>query len=219
MTDYGVHKDQLQDLLLFWSAKEKKLISLKEYAEAMADEQKFIYFAVGDSRSRLQQLPQTEMLLSKGYDVLLFTEDVDEFIAQTLMQYNEKEFRSVSAEDLQADEEKPDETASQPVLDFVKEALDEKVAKVRLSRNLGSHPVFLSPDGGMSFEMAKYFNKLHPEAAIDVPKVLELNAEHKIFVQLQNLMGSNPEKAKKYAQILYSQALLMAGMELEDPTA
>jgi len=220
VTDYGVHKDQLQDLLLFWSAKEKKLISLKEYAENMGEEQKFIYFAVGDSRSRLAQLPQTEMLLNKGYDVLLFTEDVDEFVAQTLMKYDEKEFRSVSAEDLQGDgEEKQDEASSQPVLDFVKNALGEKVAKVRLSRNLGSHPVFLSPDGGMSFEMAKYFNKLHPEAAIDVPKVLELNAEHKIFVQLQNLMGSNPEKAGKYAELLYSQALLMAGMELEDPTA
>jgi len=205
---------------LFWSAKEKKLISLKEYAEGMGEEQKFIYFAVGDSRSRLQQLPQTEMLLSKGFDVLLFTEDVDEFVAQTLMKYAEHEFRSVSAEDLQTGgEEKQDETSCQPVLDFVKNALGEKVAKVRLSRNLGSHPVFLSPDGGMSFEMAKYFNKLHPEAAIEVPKVLELNAEHKIFVQLQNLMGSNPEKAGKYAELLYSQALLMAGMELEDPTA
>ncbi len=219
VTDYGAHKDMVQELLLFWSAREKKLVSLKEYVEAMGEEQKYIYFAVGDSRTRLAQLPQTEVLLNKGYDVLLFTEDVDEFIAQTLMKYDEKEFRSVSAEELQDDAEKPDETAAQPVLDFVKEALGDQVKQVRLSANLGAHPVSLAPEGGMSFEMARYFKKMQPDLPFEVQKVLELNAEHKIFVQLQNLMGTDPEKAKKIANLLYCQAMLMAGMELDDPTA
>ena len=218
--DYGVHKETLQDLLLFWSAKEKKLITLKEYVDTCPEDQKVIYFAVGDNRTRLQQLPQTELLLNKGMDVLLFTEEVDEFVAQSLMNYQEKEFENVVGEDLgEKPENAPDETALQPVLDFVKNSLGEKIAKVRISHDLGDHPVSMAPDGGMSFEMARYFQKLQPGAELNVGKVLELNSTHPVFVKLQNLMGSNPEKAGKLAELLYNQGLLMAGLELEDPTA
>ena len=218
--DYGAHKDTLQDLLLFWSAKEKKLVSLKEYVDACPEEQKAIYFAVGDNRTRLQQLPQTELLLGKGMDVLLFTDEVDEFAAQTLMTYGEKPFKNVVGEQLEdAPETKEDETALQPALEFVRKALGDKVTKVRLSRDLGTHPVSMAPDGGMSFEMARYFQKLQPDMPLNVGKILELNGSHPVFVKLQNLMGSNPEKAEKLAQLLYHQALLMAGLELEDPTA
>ena len=220
LQDYGAHQDTLKDLLLFWSAKEQKLISLKEYTEAMGEDQKVIYYASGDNRTRLQQLPQTEVLLSKGFDVLLFTEEVDEFAAQTMHAYAEKEFKNVVGEGADSsDENREEEQALQPALEFISKTLGDKVSKVRLSKDLGSHPVSMAPDGGMSFEMARYFQKLQPDAPLNVGKILELNADHPVFVKLQNYMGSNPEKAEKLAQLLYHQALLMAGLELEDPTA
>ena len=222
--DYGAHKELLQDLLLFWSSKENKLITLKEYVEAMPEDQKYIYFATGERKSRLEQLPQAETVKEKGYDILFFTEDVDEFVTQTLMKYEEKEFRNITSEDLdlQSEEEKKqaEETAeaSKKVLDFVKEALGEKVKEVKISKTLGGHPVCLVPEAGMSFEMEKYMKRMNPDFSFETGRILELNADHEIFKALSDAVDSDPEKAKKYAKLLFSQALLIADLPLDNPT-
>ena len=224
VADYGTHKDLLQELLLFWSSKENKLVTLQEYVDAMPEDQKFIYFAAGESRSRLQQLPQAEPVQEKGYDILFFTDEVDEFVAQTLMKVGEKEFRNVAADDLglQTEEEKKaaeeTETEAKDVLDFLKETLGEKVKEVRLSKALKSHPVCLAPDAGMSFEMEKYMKRVNPDFAYEAGRIMEINAGHPVFTALRSAMESDPEKAKKYARLLYSQALLMADLPLENPT-
>ena len=224
VADYGTHKDLLQELLLFWSSKENKLVTLQEYVDAMHEDQKFIYFAAGESRSRLQQLPQAEPVQEKGYDILFFTDEVDEFVAQTLMKVGEKEFRNVAADDLglQTEEEKKaaeeTKTEAKDVLDFLKETLGEKVKEVRLSKALKSHPVCLAPDAGMSFEMEKYMKRVNPDFAYEAGRILEINAGHPVFTALRSAMESDPEKAKKYARLLYSQALLMADLPLENPT-
>ena len=224
VADYGTHKDLLQELLLFWSSKENKLVTLQEYVDAMAEDQKYIYFAAGESRSRLQQLPQAEVVREKGYDILFFTEDVDEFVAQSLMKVGEKEFRNVASDDLglQSDEEKKaaEETEAQAkdVLDFIRETLGDKVKEVRVSKTLKSHPVCLVPDAGMSFEMEKYMKRVNPEFSYEAGRVLEVNTGHPVFEALRTAMTEEPEKAKKYAQLLYSQALLMADLPLDNPT-
>ena len=224
VADFGTHKDLLQELLLFWSSKENKLVTLQEYVDAMAEDQKYIYFAAGESRSRLQQLPQAEVVREKGYDILFFTEDVDEFVAQSLMKVGEKEFRNVASDDLglQSDEEKKaaEETEAQAkeVLDFIRETLGEKVKEVRVSKTLKSHPVCLVPDAGMSFEMEKYMKRVNPEFSYEAGRVLEINTAHPVFEVLRTAMTEEPEKAKQYAQLLYSQALLMADLPLDNPT-
>ena len=215
----------LQDLLMFWSAKEDKAVTLKEYVEAMPQEQKYIYFASGENRARLSRLPQTELVREKGYDILLFTEDVDEFVVQTLMKYQDKEFRNIAQDDLglETEEEKKqaEETAEQAkeVLDFVRETLGEKVKEVRLSRSLKSHPVCLVPEAGMSFEMEKYMKRVNPDFAYETGRILELNADHTVFASLRDAVENDKEKAEKYAQLLYCQALLIAELPLEDPTS
>ena len=225
VADYGTHKDLLQDLLLFWSGKENKLVTLKEYVEAMPEEQKYIYFAAGENRSRLAQLPQTELLREKGYDILFFTEDVDEFVAQTLVKFLETDFRNAATEDLglETEEEKKKaeeaQEAEKDVLEFVQRALGEKVKEVRLSRSLRSHPVCLVPDVGMSFEMEKYMKRVNPEFAYEAGRVLELNVDHAAFAALKQAMANDQARAEKYASLLYSQALLIADLPLEDPTA
>ena len=225
VSDYGTHKDACQDLLLFWSHKQGKLISLKEYVEAMAEGQEKIYYVPGENKDHLAKLPQVEALSKKGYDVLLFTEDVDEFIPQTLMTYMEKQFCNASSEDLglQTEEEKKelDEKAEQMkgFLTFVQETLGEQVKEVKLSQNLGSHPVCMSPEAGMSFEMEKYMKRANPEFAFSVGRILELNADHEAVKAMQKAMTEDPIKAKDYAQLLCYQAQLMAQLPLEDPYA
>ena len=225
VSDYGAHKDACQDLLLFYSNKQGKLISLKEYVDAMAEGQEKIYFAPGESRERLAKLPQVETLNKKGYDVLLFAEDVDEFIPQTLMTYMEKQFCNVSTEDLglKTEEEKKEaeEKAEEMkgLLTFVKESLGEQVKEVKLSSDLGSHPVCMTPDSGMSFEMEKYMKKANPEFAFPVGRILELNPDHEAVKALQTAMTEDPVKAKDYAQLLCYQAQLMAELPLDDPYA
>lgn len=225
VSDYGAHKDACQDLLLFYSNKQGKLISLKEYVDAMAEGQEKIYFAPGESRERLAKLPQVETLNKKGYDVLLFAEDVDEFIPQTLMTYMEKQFCNVSTEDLglKTEEEKKEaeEKAEEMkgLLTFVKESLGEQVKEVKLSSDLGSHPVCMTPDSGMSFEMEKYMKKANPEFAFPVGRILELNPDHEAVKALQAAMTADPVKAKDYAQLLCYQAQLMAELPLDDPYA
>ncbi|MGM9660104.1 MAG: molecular chaperone HtpG [Faecousia sp.] len=225
VSDYGAHKESTQDLLLFYSNKQGKLISLKEYVDSMAEGQEKIYFAPGENRERLAKLPQVETLAKKGYDVLLFAEDVDEFIPQTLMTYMEKQFCNVSTEDLglKTEEEKKEaqEKAEEMkgLLTFVKEALGEQVKEVKLSTDLGSHPVCMTPDSGMSFEMEKYMKKANPEFAFPVGRILELNPDHEAVQAMQKAMTEDPVKAKDYAQLLCYQAQLMAELPLEDPYA
>ena len=225
VSDYGAHKEATQDLLLFYSHKEGKLISLKEYVDAMAEGQEKIYFAPGENKERLSKLPQVETLTKRGYDVLLFTEDVDEFVPQTLMTYMEKPFCNVSTEDLglQTEEEKKqaEEKAEEMkgLLTFVKEALGDQVKEVRLSSELGSHPVCMTPAEGMSFEMEKYMKRANPEFAFPVGRVLELNPEHEAVQAMQKAMTEDPEKARDYAKLLCCQAQLMAELPLDDPYA
>ena len=225
VSDYGAHKEATQDLLLFYSHKQGKLVSLKEYVDAMAEGQEKIYYAPGENKERLSKLPQVETLTKKDYDVLLFTEDVDEFVPQTLMTYMEKPFCNVSTEDLglQTEEEKKqaEEKAEEMkgLLTFVKETLGDRVKEVKLSSELGSHPVCMTPAEGMSFEMEKYMKRANPEFAFPVGRVLELNPEHEAVQAMQKAMTEDPEKAKDYAKLLCCQAQLMAELPLDDPYA
>ena len=225
VADYGAHKEACQDLLLFYSHKQGKLISLKEYVDAMAEGQEKIYFAPGENKDRLSKLPQVETLTKKGYDVLLFTEDVDEFVPQTLMTYMEKSFCNASSEDLglQTEEEKKqaEEKAEEMkgLLTFVKETLGDQVKEVKLSSELGSHPVCMTPAEGMSFEMEKYMKRANPEFAFPVGRVLELNPDHEAVKAMQKAMTEDPVKARDYAQLLCCQAQLMAELPLDDPYA
>lgn len=222
LSDYGAKKELLQDLLLYWSSKEDKLVSLKEYVAAMPEEQKYIYFANGEDKAHLAQLPQLEQLKNKGYDVLFMTDEVDGFLPQTLGKYDEKEFRNITQDDLglaSEDEKKAAEEQAEKAkstLDFIKETLGEAVKEVRLSQNLGSHPVCVVPAEGMTFEMEKYFKRLNPEMGMKAERVLELNGEHPVFAKLQIAVAQEPEKAKKMVKILYAQALLMANLPLEN---
>ena len=225
VAEYGAHKDAVSDLLLFWSNKEKKLISLKSYVEAMAEDQEKIYYATGENRDRLARLPQVETLGKKGYDVLLCTEDVDEFIPQTLVTWAEKSFCNAASEDLglQTEEEKKEledkaETLK-GMLTFVKETLGEEIREVKLSANLGSHPVCMTPEPGMSFEMEKYMRRANPEFAFPVGRILELNPEHAAVQAMQNAMTTDPLLAKDYAKLLCYQAQIMADLPIEDPMA
>ena len=225
VADYGAHKDACQDLLLFRSHKQGKLITLKEYVDAMAEGQEKIYFVTGENAELLAKLPQVQTLTAKGYDVLICTEDVDEFIAKTLMTYEEKSFCNAASEDLglQTEEEKKElESKTEKMkgfLTFVKEALGEQVKEVRLSADLGSHPVAMVPEAGMSFEMEKYMKRANPEFAFSVGRVLELNAEHEAVQAMVDAMTADPLKAKDYALLLMYQAQLMAQLPIEDPVA
>ena len=225
VANYGAHKDSTQDLLLFWSHKLGKLISLKEYVEAMPEGQEKIYYVPGENKDHLSKLPQVETLSKKGYDTLLFTEDVDEFVPQTLMTYMEKQFCNASSEDLgiQTEEEKKEAEekaeSMKGFLTFVKETLGEQVKEVKLSFDLGSHPVCMSPEAGMSFEMEKYMKRANPEFAFNVGRILELNADHDAVKAMQKAMTEDPLKSKDYAQLLCGQAQLMADLPLEDPYA
>ena len=225
VSDYGAHKEATKDLLLFFSNKENKLISLKEYVASMPEGQEKIYYVPGESKDRLSKLPQVQTLSAKGYDVLLFTDDVDEFLPQTLMAYEEKSFCNATSQDLglqteeekQALEEKAEEMKG--FLTFVQESLGENVQAVRLSADLGSHPVAMVPDGGMSFEMEKHMRRMNPEFAFPVGRILELNMEHEAVKALYAAMTADPLKAKDYALLLMYQAQLMADLPINDPVA
>ena len=225
VSDYGAHKDSCQDLLLFYSHRQKKLISLKEYVDAMAEGQEKIYFAPGENKELLSKLPQVSLLDSKGFDTLLFTEDVDEFVPQTLMTYQEKKFCNVSTEDLglQSEEEKKAAEAEaeekKGFLTFVKESLGDQVKEVKLSKNLGAYPAAMVPEAGMSFEMEKYMKRVNPEFAFPAARILELNPDHDTVKQLQSIMTEDPVKAKDMAQLLCYQAQLMAQLPIDDPYA
>ncbi len=225
VSEFGAHKELLQDLIEFYSVKEGKLVTLKEYCAAMPESQKHIYFATGSGVEHLTRLPQTGMLRDRGFDVLLLTEQVDEFIPQTLQKYDEHEFRNILTDDLElaTDEEKKanEERAEsfKDTLTFMKDTLGEKVKEVRVSGDLGTHAVTMVPDGGMSFEMEKYFHALDPKSDYHCGRILEVNAEHPLLKRLQESVADNAEMAKKLTELLYVQGLLMANLPLEDPTA
>ena len=223
VAEYGAHKDATQDLLLFWSHKQNKLITLKEYTDAMAEGQEKIYYIPGESKERLAKLPQVQTLANKGYDVLLFTDEVDEFIPQTLMNYEEKPFCNAATDDLglQTEEEKKqlEEKAEElkGLLTFVKDTLKDVVKEVKLSAELGSAPVCMTPASGMSFEMEKYFKRMNPDMPIPSERILELNPEHDAVKALNAALTEDPIKAADYAKLLCCQAQLLADLPLEDP--
>ena len=225
VAQYGINKDATQDLLLFRSNRENKLVSLQEYVDTMAEGQEKIYYISGENSERLSRLPQVQTLQKKGYDVLLFTEDVDEFIPGILMTYGEKQFCNVASEDLglQTEEEKKElESKTEELkgfLTFVKESLGDAVKEVRLSSDLGGHPVSMIPEAGMSFEMEKYMKRLNPEFAQNVGRILELNPNHEAVQAMQSAMTADPLKAKDYALLLMYQAQLMAELPIDDPVA
>ena len=220
VSDYGMHKDELLDLLMFYSSTEKKLVTLSEYVDRMKEEQKFIYFATGENAAAIDTLPQTELLRSKGFEILYCTEDVDEFTLQSLMQYKEKKFCSATNDDLGIENEQKDEEEkdSSALLTFVKETLGDRVSEVTASKKLVSHPVCLTAKGGISFEMEKYFNSVQPDSGMKAQRVLELNLSHHAVKTMEELIQTDIEKAKKYAEVLYCQALLIAGLPLENPS-
>lgn len=217
--DYGMHKEELQDLLMYYSSTEKKLVTLSEYVDRMKEDQQFIYFAVGENISSIDNLPQTELLRSKGYEILYCTEEIDEFSLQTLMQYKDKKFCSATNDDLgiENDENKEEEKDSSAILTFVKETLGDKVSEVVASKKLVSHPVCLTAKGGISFEMEKYFNAVQPDSGMKAQRVLELNMNHSAVKAMESAVQTDIEKAKKYAELLYDQALLIAGLPIENP--
>ena len=225
VSDYGIHKEQLQNLIEFRSDKQGKLVTLKEYCAAMPESQKHIYFATGSSVEHLSKLPQTAMLRERGFDVLLLTEQVDEFIPQTLQKYDEHEFRNILTDDLElatdeekkANEEKAEEFKD--CLTFMKDTLGERVKEVRVSGDLGAHAVTMVPDGGMSFEMEKYFHAMDPNSDYHCGRILEVNPAHPALARLRGCIADDAETAKKLTELLYAQGLLMAGLPLEDPTA
>lgn len=223
--EYGIHKELLSDLIMFFSSTEKKLVSLSEYVSRMPEEQKYIYYACGESVSKLDTLPQTELIRDKGYEILYMTDSVDEFVVRMLGKFDDKEFKSVNDKDLgiETDEEKKETEKkaeeSRELLDFVKESLGGKVKDVRISSKLKSHPVCLTTDGEITLEMEKYFKSLPGSemGGIQAERVLELNPEHPAFKALEKAFETDKEKAEKYAEILYTQSLLIAGMDIENP--
>ena len=227
VSDYGVHKDMLLDLLMFHSSHDDKLTSLAQYKERMAEDQEFIYYAVGEDAGKLSKLPQAERILDKGYEILYLTEDVDEFCMQTIGEYEGKKLKSIDDEDAlpeseeekRAAEEKAEE--AKDVLSFLKETLGSKISDARISKILKSHPVCMTADGPVSLEMEKYFKRTGNEmmAGMSAQRVLELNPDSEAFAALKRAVESDKELAKKYAELLYCQALLIADLPLEDPSA
>lgn len=221
--DYGVNKDVLQDLLLFTSSKEKKLVTLDEYVSRMPEDQKYIYYAAGESVERLEKLPQTELVLDKGYEILYFTDDIDEFAIKMIMKYKDKEFKSVSSGDLgiEADnsEDKANTDENKELFAAMKDLLSGKVKEVKASRRLKSHPVCLSTEGELTIEMEKVLNSM-PGAngqSVKAEKVLEINVNHDVFQSLKKAYENDKEKLALYTNLLYNQALLIEGLPINDP--
>ncbi|EWM52871.1 molecular chaperone HtpG [Ruminococcus flavefaciens] len=223
-SDFGMNKEKLQDLLLFTSSNEQKLVTLDEYVTAMREDQKYIYYATGESAARIEQLPQTELVKDNGFEILYLTDNIDEFALKSLMKYKDKEFKSVSADDLGLDtpekkeELKAKEEESADLLKELQESLNGKVTKVALSQRLKSHPVCLTSEGEISLEMEKVLNSMPTDQKIHAQRVLEINPDHEIFGKLRSLNDSgDKDKLGKYAKLLYDQALLIEGMSIDDP--
>ena len=221
LNNYGANKEKVQDLLLFYSSKEKKLVTLDEYVDRMPEDQKFIYYATGESVDAIDHLPQTELVKEHDYEMLYFTDNTDGFIPDMFGKYRDKPFRSVVDGELELDDEKkPDETEHyKEAFTFIKEALGDKVTEVKASTKLKTHPVCLSSGEGITFEMEKYFTAVQPDLNMKAKRILEVNVDHPAFLAFETARIVEPEKAKKYAQILYNQACLIAGLPIDDPSA
>lgn len=224
--DFGANKDDLKDLLLFHSSKEKKLVTLAEYVERMPEDQKYIYYATGESYNRIEKLPQTEMVLDKGYEILYFTEDIDEFAIKTLTSYEDKEFKSVAAGDLgieseeEKEKEESEEKENEELFTEIKNLLSGKVKDVRASKRLKTHPVCLSADGEVSIEMEKILQQMPDyNQQVQADKVLEININHDVYQSLKDAYTQDKEKLALYTNLLYNQALLIEGLSVEDPVA
>ncbi|QQE80067.1 molecular chaperone HtpG [Alicyclobacillus sp. SO9] len=221
-SDYGMNKEDLQDLLMFYSSKEKKLVTLDEYVSKMPEEQKFIYYATGGSYDRIEKLPQTEMVSDKGYEILYLTEDVDEFAIKMLVNYKEKEFKSVSAGDLGIDDEKKEQSEAEEnenkvLFGAMKEVLGDKVKDVRISKRLKNHPVCLTADGEVTIEMEKVLSQMPNNQNVKADKVLEININHDVYKSLKDAFENDKEKLNLYTNLLYNQALLIEGLPVKDP--
>jgi len=222
-SDFGQHKETLQDLLMFYSSTEEKLVTLSEYVSRMPEEQKYIYYATGESNERIAKLPQTEVVADKGYEILYFTEDVDEFAIKMLMNYKEKEFKSVSSGDLGIESEEEKKEAEKEAFDNkelfekMKEILSDKVKDVKASTRLRSHPVCFSSEGEVSIEMEKVLQQMPDNQNVKAEKVLEINVDHDVFGTLKAAFENDEEKLKLYTNILYNQAMLIEGLPINDP--
>lgn len=223
--NFGINQETLKDLIMFYSSSERKLVTIPEYISRMQEDQKYIYYACGEDVDRIDRLPQTELVRDKGFEILYLTEDVDEFALKVLRKYAEKEFKSVSSGDLglESEEEKKfsEEQAKdyKEMFNFMQESLPGKVKEVRLSPRLKSHPVCLTSEGMLSLEMEKVLNSLPTEKQVKADKVLEVNANHPIFKVLWDLYKEDKDKLKSYTEILYNQALLIEGMDIDDPVS
>ncbi len=222
-SDFGANKEALQDLLMFYSSKEKKLVTLDEYVSRMPEDQKYIYYATGDSYERIEKLPQTELVLDEGYEILYFTEDIDEFAVKMIMNYKEKEFKSVSSGDLGIDRNSSDkqtdeqEEENTEIFNYMKELLTNKVKDVRASKRLKTHPVCLSADGEITIEMEKILNAMPDNQNVKADKVLEINTNHEVFQSLKAAYEQDKSKLDLYTELLYNQALLIEGLPINDP--
>ncbi|MCI6720497.1 MAG: molecular chaperone HtpG [Clostridiales bacterium] len=220
--DYGMHKELLEDLLLYHTSASEDMVSLAEYTERMPEGQKYIYYACGETKAKIELLPQMELLKEKGYEVLCLTDDIDEFCMKMMHAYKEKEFKSIADGDLDLESDEEKEEIKQlteeykTVLDGVKNALGDKVTGVRLTSRLKSHPCCLSAKGMVSLEMEKVLNQQPGQEKVHAERVLELNAEHPIFDKLKT---ADADKLAKYAQVLYAQAQLIEGLQIDDPVA
>lgn len=221
-SDFGSNKDVLKDLLLFYSSTEKKLVTLDEYVSRMPEDQKYIYYASGESYDRIEKLPQAELVADKGYEILYFTEDIDEFAIKMLMTYEEKEFKSVSSSDLgiESEEEQLNESEkkeNKELFDYMKKALAGKVGDVRASKRLKTHPVCLSADGEVTIEMEKILSAMPDNQHVKAEKVLEINVNHDVFASLKEALENDKAKLDLYTNLLYNQALLIEGLSISDP--
>ncbi|KQL48418.1 chaperone protein HtpG [Brevibacillus choshinensis] len=222
-SDYGMNKDVLQDLLLFTSSKDKKLVTLDEYVSRMPEDQKYIYYASGESNERIEKLPQTELVSEKGYEILYFTEDIDEFAIKMIQTYKDKEFKSVSSGDLGIEEDDSQKSTdveneeNKELFDYMKNLLAGKVSNVRASKRLRSHPVCLTTEGDITIEMEKILNAMPNNPNVKADKVLEINVHHEVFQSLKNALATDKEKLDLYTALLYNQALLIEGLPLQDP--
>ncbi|ADU28997.1 Heat shock protein Hsp90-like protein [Evansella cellulosilytica DSM 2522] len=222
-SDFGANKDDLKDLLMFYSSTEKKLVTLDDYVSRMPEDQKYIYYATGESNERIEKLPQTELVADKGYEILYFTEDIDEFAIKMLLNYKEKEFKSVSSGDLglESEEEKKelekDATENKELFDHMKSLLSDKVKQVRASKRLKSHPVCLTADGEVTIEMEKVLQQMPDNQNVKADKVLEINVKHDVFNSLKDAFESDKDKLSLYTNLLYNQALLIEGLPIQDP--
>ena len=218
--DFGMNKETLQDLIMFYSSKEKKMVTLAEYVERMPEDQKYIYYAVGESNDRIEKLPQTELVKDKGYEILYFTEEIDEFAIKILGSYKEKEFKSVSSGDLGIEADEKDEKVSEEnksLFDAMREALNGKVSNVKVSKRLKNHPVCLSAEGEISIEMEKVLNSMPNNQGVKADKVLEINPNREVFNSLKETYENDKDRFALYTNLLYNQALLVEGLSVEDP--